>query len=224
MCSKKLIIVGDSAFAEVAREYFEVDSEFDVVAHAVERAYMKRDEFHGVPVVPFEDLEANFSPSEYNFHVALTYGQLNRARTRLIAEAKAKGYQPASYISSRAFCWRNVKLGEHVFIFEDNTVQPYVTIGDNVVLWSGNHIGHHSTVGSNCFISSHVVISGYCQVGDNTFMGVNSTVADNVKIGRDNWIGPGLTILKDTEENQLFGAVQADPSRVPARKFFKVKG
>ena len=52
-----------------------------------------------------------------------------------------KGYQPASYISSNAFVWSNAKIGDHCFIFENNTVQPFVEIGDNVILWSGNHIG-----------------------------------------------------------------------------------
>ena len=33
----KLIVVGDSAFAEIAREYFEFDSDYDVVGFSVER-------------------------------------------------------------------------------------------------------------------------------------------------------------------------------------------
>ena len=54
-------------------------------------------------------------------------------------------------------------MGDNCFIFEDNTVQPFVTLGNNLVLWSGNHIGHHSTLRDHCFISSHVVISGFCR-------------------------------------------------------------
>lgn len=223
MASKKLIIIGDSAFSEVAREYFEVDSEYEVMAHAVERGYLNKEELNGLPVVPFEELESYYAPSDYYFHVAITYGQLNRVRTRLLNEAIRKGYRPASYISSKAFCWRNVVLGEHIFVFEDNTIQPYVTIGDNVILWSGNHIGHHSTIRNNCFISSHVVISGFCDIGENTFMGVNSTLADQVTVGRDNWIGPGVALTKSTQNDQLFGADQPAPARVSARRFFRIK-
>lgn len=220
--NRKLVLVGDSAFAELAHEYFEHDSDYEVAAFSVEKKYIKRDEFLGLPVVPFEDLEQRFDPSGHELFVAVVYSQLNRLRTRLAAIAKRKGYRLASYISPRASIWRNVTIGEHCFIFEDNTIQPFAKVGNNVVLWSGNHIGHHSTICDNCFISSHVVISGFCEVGENTFMGVNSTVADCVKIARDNWIGPGLTILKDTRENQLFGAAQAEASKVPATRFFKV--
>ena len=222
MKSKKLVIVGDSAFAEIAFEYFDADSDYEVVGFAVEAAYLKRSELNGLPVVAFESLEQHFAPAEHEVYVATVYTQLNRLRARLAAEAKARGYGLASYISSRAFVWRNVKLGEHCFIFEDNTVQPFVTIGDNVVLWSGNHIGHHTTVQDNCFISSHVVISGFCTIGANSFLGVNATLANNLSLGRDNWIGPNTAVMKDTADGALFKTEQPEPARISATRFFKV--
>src|SRR5689334_6065943 len=174
--TKKLVLLGDSAFAEVAFEYFTHDSEYEVVAFAVEREYLRRDELFGLPVVAFEDLPERFDPGAHDFYAALVYTQGNALRRRLYETAKEKGYRPASYVSSRAFVWSNAKLGEHCFIFENNVVQPFVTLGNNVVLWSGNHIGHHSTIGDHCFFSSHVVISGFCNVGPSCFFGVNSTV------------------------------------------------
>jgi sugar O-acyltransferase (sialic acid O-acetyltransferase NeuD family) len=220
---KKLIIVGASAFAEIAYEYFDSDSPYEVVAFAVEEAFLDSTDKFGLPLVALETIEQRFSIAEHDVFVAATYTQLNRLRARLAHIAKAKGYKLASYISSRAFIWRNVVIGEHCFIFEDNTVQPFVTLGNNVVLWSGNHIGHHSKIGDNCFISSHVVVSGFCNIGENTFLGVNCTLANNVVIGKDNWVGPGITLTQNTEPNALFGAVSPDPSRVSALRFFKVK-
>lgn len=198
----KLIIVGDSAFAEIAYEYFTHDSEFEVVAFAVEQEFIKRDELFGIPVVPFETIEENFAPAEHHFYAANVYTQGNKLRERLFTAAKEKGYQAASYISSRAFVWRNVELGEHCFIFENNVVQPFVKIGDDVVLWSGNHIGHHSTIKSHCFISSHVVVSGFCEVGERCFMGVNSTVGNNITIGDNCVVGAGAIVVGDVEDNQ----------------------
>jgi sugar O-acyltransferase (sialic acid O-acetyltransferase NeuD family) len=221
--SNKLVIVGDSAFAEIAYEYFTHDSPYSVVGFSVEQEYLKRDVLFGLPVVPFGSIENIYKPSDHSMFVATVYTQLNRLRTRLYKEAKSKGYRLASYVSSKAFVWPNVQLGEHCFIFENNTVQPFVKLGNNVILWSGNHIGHHSIVRDNCFISSHVVISGFCEIGENTFMGVNATVANNVKIGRDNWIGPSMTIMKDTEPGSLFKTEQPEPAKVLALRFFKVK-
>lgn len=223
MKNRKLIIIGDSAFAEIAREYFDGDSDYEVVAFAVEQAFLKRQALHGLPVVAFERLEELYDTASHEVHVATTYTQLNRLRTRLALAAKQKGFQLASYVSSRAFVWRNVQLGEHCFIFEDNTVQPFVSIGNNVVLWSGNHIGHHSIIRDNVFVSSHVCISGFCDVGESSFLGVNSSLANNVKIGKDNWIGPGCTIMKETTDGALFQAKQPEPATVSSYRFFKVK-
>jgi len=220
--TRKLVIAGDSAFAEIAHEYFDADSDYQVVGFTVEQQFLKRDTLAGLPVVPFEALEQHFAPADHAFHAAVTYTQLNRLRARLTGQAKARGYALASYVSSRAFVWRNVVLGEHCFIFEDNTVQPFVRIGDNVVLWSGNHIGHHSTIGDNCFVSSHVVVSGFCTVGSNSFLGVNATLANNVTLGRDNWVGPNTVVMKDTVDGALFKTEQPEPARVSATRFFKV--
>lgn len=223
MKAKKLVIIGDSAFAEIAFEYFTHDSEYEVVAFAVEAAYRKSNEKFGLPLIDVENMEREFLPEEHSVFVAIVYSQLNRLRCRLMREAKAKGYALASYISSRAFVWHNVQVGEHCFIFEDNTVQPFVTLGDNVILWSGNHIGHHSTIGSHCFISSHVVISGFCKIGESCFLGVNSTIANNITIGDDCWIGPGVLVIKDVEPKSFLKAQGAEKARVNTHRFFKIK-
>jgi sugar O-acyltransferase (sialic acid O-acetyltransferase NeuD family) len=219
---RRLVIVGDSAFAEVAYECFTRDSDYEVAGFAVEAAYHKRETLFGVPVVPFEQIGDRFPPSEHDVYAALVYTQLNRLRTRLYHAARDKGYGAASYVSTRAFVWPNVALGEHCFVFEDNTLQPFVRIGSNVVLWSGNHVGHHSVVEDNCFIASQVVISGFCTIGRNTFMGVNATLGNNVTIGEDTWIGPGVTLSRSTPPNGLYKIDEPAPAKVGARRFFKV--
>jgi len=218
---KQLLIVGDSAFAEVAYECFTYDSEYEVVGFAVEAAFRTKDVLFGLPVINLETAAAHYKPSEVEFYAALVYTNLNRLRSRLYLTAKAMGYKPASYISSAAFVWRNVEFGEHCFVFENNTLQPFVTIGNNVVLWSGNHIGHHSIVEENCFISSQVVVSGFCNIGRNTFIGVNASIGNNVQIAEDNWIGPGVVVTVNTEMNQLYKVEKALPARVSAKRFFK---
>jgi sugar O-acyltransferase (sialic acid O-acetyltransferase NeuD family) len=200
--TQKLVLLGDSAFAEVAHQYFTYDSPYEVVGFSVESKYLKRDTMAGLPVVPFEQLEEKFSPRECAFFAAVVYTDGNRLRQRLYEEAKAKGFAPASYISSQAFVWRNCEIGEHCFIFENNVVQPFVTLGSNVVLWSGNHIGHHSRIGAHCFVASHAVISGFCDIGASCFLGVNATVANNLRIGDNCVIGAGALVLADVDEGR----------------------
>ena len=219
----KLVIVGDSLFAQIALEYFTHDSAHEVVAFAVERDYRERDALAGLPVVDFQSLPQLYDPADHSVYVALVYTQLNRLRTRLAATAKELGYDLASYVSSRAFIWRNVELGEHCFIFEDNVVQPFVSIGDNVVLWSGNHIGHHSRIHRNCFIASHVVVSGSVEIGENTFLGVNATLVNDISVGADSWIGPHVTLTKDVAPGSVYRPARSELRDISSHKLLGVE-
>jgi sugar O-acyltransferase (sialic acid O-acetyltransferase NeuD family) len=220
---RKLVLIGDSAFAEVAYEYFTHDSRYEVVAFAVERAYLNRTGLFGLPVIPLEELSARYAPADHWFYAAVVYTQLNRLRARLYHTAKQMGYAAASYVSPRAFVWRNVELGDHCFVFENNVLQPFVKVGDNVVLWSGNHIGHHSTIGDHCFVSSHVVVSGFCDLGPSCFVGVNATFGNNVTVGADCLVGAGAVVIKNIAADTLVKGNPSDPAKtVSARRFFKV--
>jgi sugar O-acyltransferase (sialic acid O-acetyltransferase NeuD family) len=206
-----VIIIGDGETAELAYEYFTHDSPHEVVAFSVEREYAKKDELFGLPVVLFEEVEKLFPPTEYSAFAAISYTKLNRVRTRLYQETKLKGYELVSYVSSKAFVWHNVEIGENCFILENNVIQYAVRLGNNVVMWSGNHVGHQTVVRDNVFVSSHVVISGYCEIGQNCFLGVNSCIANNVTIAQDCLIGMGAVINKDTEARKVY---VGNPSRV----------
>lgn len=223
MKNKRLIIFGDSAFAEIAYEYFTYDSEYEVAGFTVTNDFLKNHEMFGLPVVPFEEIELDFPPSSFHLFVALTYAQMNRVRERFYLEAKAKGYTLATYVSSKAFVWRNVHIGDNVFIFEDNTVQPYVSVGNNVIMWSGNHIGHHSDIGNNCFISSHVVISGFCKIGHNTFLGVNSAINNNIKVAENNLIGSGCLLVKDTLPGEIYRGPRSNAHSVSVYEKFNIE-
>lgn len=219
----RLVIIGDGEFARIAHEYFTHDSPHEVVGFAVERPFLKNNEYLGLPVVPFEEIEQYFDPAEHKAFVAITYTQLNRVRARLYAAAKRKGYAMATYVSSRAFVWRNVVMGDNVFVFENNVIQHFSEIGNNVILWSGNHVGHRSVIEDHCYITSHVVISGFCRVQRFSFIGVNSTLADRVTIARDCFVGAGCVIARDTEPGKIYQAAPAEVAKVGSLRFMKVK-
>lgn len=204
MKSKKLIIYGSGETAEIAADYFTHDSDYEVVAFSVDRAYLKNNIVNGIPVFEFENIEDTFPPDKFEMFVAASFGKLNQIRTTLYKKAKQKGYKLANYVSSKAFVWHNVELGDNVFIFENNVIQYKVKIGNNVILWSGNHIGHQTVIEDNCFISSHVVISGFCKIGRNSFLGVNSSFNDEIVFGKNSVTGNSTVIVKNTEPGFIY--------------------
>lgn len=220
--TKKLVIFGDSAFAEIAYEYFKHDSEYEVVAFTVSMDYLKKTTLFNLPIVAFEEIEKAYPPATHEMHIALVYINMNRVRIQFYNEAKSKGYLLANYISSKAFVWHNVTFGDNCFVFEDNTIQPFVKTGSNNVFWSGNHIGHHSVIGSHNFISSHVVISGFCILGDANFMGVNSTMGNNLSIGNDCLIGSFVHIVKDVTDGSLIRGTPNKPEEITTHQKFNI--
>lgn len=217
--NKKLVIIGAGEFGEIAYEYFTMDSVYEVIAFAVEKQFRDKDWMFDKPVVDFEDIQQIYPPTEYEVFVAVTYVKLNRVRRRLFVQCKEKGYHCASYISSRAFVWHNVNIGENVFIFENNTIQYYVEIGNNVILWSGNHIGHRTIIESDCWLTSHDVISGFCRIGSGSFIGVNATLGDNVILGKDTVFGAAAVTVKSLADEA--GVYIGSPAKKIARTAYQ---
>lgn len=206
----KVVIFGTGSFAQVVHFYLTHDSDHEVVAFTVSESHIKERELLGLPVVPFETVERDYPPGEFAMYVAVGYKKVNRVRAAICDEARAKGYWLVTYVSSKCTYWGEA-IGDNCFIFEDNTIQPFVRIGNDVIMWSGNHIGHHSEIGDHCFITSHVVISGHVRVGPYCFVGVNSTTRDNIAIGEACVIGAGSLIMKSTTDREVYIARRTHP-------------
>lgn len=219
----KLILIGAGEFGEIAYQYFTYDSPYEVVAFSAEQRFIDKDTLFNLPVVPLEELEKLYDPLKYKAFVAITFTQLNRVRTRIYHQVKEKGFQLVSYVSSRAFVWRNVKIGENCFIFEDNVLQYHVEVGNNVVMWSGNHVGHRSKIKDNCFLASHVVISGYCEIGKNCFLGVNCSFIPKINVADDCIIGSGAVVLRNTEEGKVYAGSPAKQLKKSSFEAFNVR-
>ena len=215
---KSLVIFGSGDIAQLAHFYFSSDSEYEVVAFTVNADYMEDVVFCGLPVIAFEEIASRYSPEQYELFIALSYSKLNAVRKEKYLDAKEMGYRLASFISSRATVLNDGRIGENCFIFEDNTIQPFVTIGNNVTLWSGNHIGHHSTIKDHCFIASHVVISGGVEIGEQCFIGVNATLRDHIKVGEKCVIGASALLLADAEPKGVYIGAATERAKVPSTR------
>lgn len=195
----KVIIFGILDTAELAHYYLTTDSKYDVVAFTIHKQFINSIEFKGLPVIPFEDIESFYSPTDFLLFAPMTGKKMNTNREQIFLEGKKKGYSFISYISSKATVFDN-EIGENCFILEDNTIQPFTKIGNNVVLWSGNHIGHHGLIKDHVFFTSHVVMSGHCTIESNCFFGVNSTIRDFSHLSKGTLLAMGSSLSKQTTD------------------------
>ncbi len=217
----KIIVFGIEKLAEIAYVYITNDSEYEIVAFTVDREYLTKKELFNLPVLPFEEIEKSYPPKDYKMFIAIGYQDLNRIREKKYYEAKEKGYELISYVSSNVSNIGKSKVGDNCFILEFNVIQPFVKIGNNVIIFSANYIGHGSKIGDHCFIGSHVVITGENIVKQNCFIGVNSTIANSITIEKENFIGSGCMITQNTEEKGVYVTEDTKKFRLNSDFFLK---
>jgi len=208
----KVVVFGVGQWAELAHFYLTHDSPHEVAGFTLDAEYIEDREYKGLPVVPYDKVEQHFATAEFKMFIPMSFKRMNHARAEKYYDAKKRGYELISYVSSKATTFPGFECGDNCFIFEDNTIQPFVKIGNNVVLWSGNHIGHHTIIKDHVMITSHVVISGSCTIEPFCFLGVNATVRDETVIARETLVGMGVTILKDTKEFEVYKAAGTQPA------------
>lgn len=209
---ERVIVFGIGQLANLAHFYLTHDSPNEVAGFTVDRDYLTEREFLGLPVVAFDEVEKLYPPDEYKMFLPISFKRMNHLRADKYNQAHAKGYKLISYVSSKATTWPGFVPGDNCFIFEDNTVQPFVEIGNDVILWSGNHIGHHTIIKDHVFISSHVVICGCCTIEPYCFFGVNSTVRDETIVAKETLVGAGALIMKDTKEYEVYIGQETEPA------------
>ncbi len=192
----KVVLFGAGKIADVA--YFQLtnDSPHEVVAFTVDGEHIVQKEKWGLPVVAFEDVLNIYPPDKFKMLVAVGYQELNHFRARKYEEAKSKGYELISYISSRASNFSNVEIGDNCMILENAVLQPCTSVGNDVFFWNGNHLGHHARVEDHCYVAGQVVISGSAVIEPYCFLGVNATIGHEVVVGRESFIGASALVTK----------------------------
>jgi sugar O-acyltransferase (sialic acid O-acetyltransferase NeuD family) len=219
---KRLVIFGARGFAQLAHFYFTHDSDHEVVAFTVDGAYLRESTVCGLPVVPFEELERRFPPSEVSMFVAVGNQSVNAARAAKVAEAEARGYRLESFLSSRAFVSPDLVVPPNSMVMELAGIQPFVTIGRDTIVWSTTRIGFGTTVGDHCWLVSSV-FGESVTVGDGTFVGLNATIAPGVTLGRSNVIGAGAIITRDTGDFEVYRARASEPSKASSRRLWRTR-
>ena len=140
---KKVIIFGTGDFAQVVHYYLTHDSQYEIIAFTANKQFINNEKLFGLPVVPFEEIESKYPPTDFAMFIAIAYSKINKTRASIFQEAKNKGYDLISYINSKTITWDDLTIGENCFIFENVVIQPFVKIGNDVIIWSGSFFNSH---------------------------------------------------------------------------------
>jgi sugar O-acyltransferase (sialic acid O-acetyltransferase NeuD family) len=215
---KQLVVFGTGGQARCASAGLIKDSPYEVVAFTAHEAYLGDDnrKLLGRDVVPFERIEELYPPERFAMFIAIGYDRVNRIRAGIYEDCKRKGYELISYVSSRAMCWDEIRVGENCLIAEGVVIHPFTTIGNNVVIGSGCTIGHDVNIGDHCFLASHAVVLGCVTLEPYCFVGANSTINNGITIARESVVGAGAFINKSTQEKGVYICREAELMPLPS--------
>jgi sugar O-acyltransferase (sialic acid O-acetyltransferase NeuD family) len=200
---KKIIIFGTGDIAEEVNNYLTFDSDFEVVAFTQDKKFIKKTVFMNKPVIPFEKISKKFSPREFKMFIAIGYTNFNQLRFKKYKEAKKKGYELISYISSKASLIGNQKIGDNTLILENSSIQTTARIGSNVFLWCNNLIGHHAIIKDHVYVAGNCVVAGSSIINSFCFLGINSSVTHGVEIGASCFVGANTLVNEDLKKNSF---------------------
>jgi sugar O-acyltransferase (sialic acid O-acetyltransferase NeuD family) len=218
---RPIVIFGTLRSASLARYCVDHDSTMRVAGFTVDQAYATAVGHEGLPLVPFEILESRFPPRDYRLLIPMGYQEMNSVRRERYEQALHRGYDFASYVSSRASVWPDLVIGDNVLIYEHAIVQPFCRIGNNCVIRSGANLGHHGELGDHAFIAAQVAIGGAVRVGEQSFVGLGAILRDQIAIGAGSFIGAGAVVIANTDPG---GAYVGHPARKLERSALEVCG
>lgn len=219
---KNVVIYGNGRIAKII--YHFVKKQFNVVAFTVDKSFIEDQEIEGLPLIPFENIEKEYSPDKTKMLIAVGYVKMNAIRAQKYQEAKDKGYKFINYIHSSVELHDNIQIGENNILLDHVTVQPYTNLGNSNFIWSNAVVAHGSTVGDTNWITSGVVISGDATIESNCFLGVNATIGHNVKIADDNFIGANTLITKSTQPKDVYVSRDGEKFRLDSHRFLQFSG
>jgi sugar O-acyltransferase (sialic acid O-acetyltransferase NeuD family) len=206
LSENEIVIFGTGEFAQEIFLYIEKFSKLKVVAFTIHKEFIKEEKLYEKPIIPFEEIENNYSPNKVSMIICVGFSKMNKKREKIFLEVKNKNYKLENFIHPSNYVWDELEIGENCIILENNVIRPHVKIGNDVIIENNNVISHHCIIKDHCYITSQTIIAGHVTIESNCFLGINCTIRNRIKIEKESLIGAGAVILKNTKEKEVYSA------------------
>lgn len=195
---KNIIIFGANDLGRLLKYYIEKEDPRNVVAFTMNRDYIEKDSFLGLPIVEFETIEKKYSTEDYEILIAIGNSKMNNVRKKIFEECNKKGYTVASFIHPSCSIHSN-DIGEGNILLENCLVYPYSKIGKGNLLWDHVLISHDCVVGDFNTFSSYADLCGYVKIGNNGYFGKHCILNDFMEVADYTLVGAAAYAKKNTK-------------------------
>ena len=209
MKKSKCVIFGVTPFTQMIRHLEEEFYDVEIVAYTVDRKYKQEDDFDGLPVVAFEDMDQKYPKEKYSVLIGLGYSHMNDIRKEKFAQIKGKGYRIESFVHPRAIRDDTFEMGEGNIILEGAVLGYKVKVGNGNIIWNGCNISHEDDIGDFNYFSPGVTLGGRIVVKNNCFFGMNSVARGARVIENYTLIGAGCYMNNNTKSYGVYVPARA---------------
>jgi sugar O-acyltransferase (sialic acid O-acetyltransferase NeuD family) len=218
-----IVVFGAGKIADVFWSSAQAGAGFKIAAFTVDRPHLPAEPIRfGLPVVPFDQIEAQFPAARFGMFVALGYHGLNALRAERQARAKAMGYRLVSHVDARGTLAAGAAMGENCFIMDGASVQAGSRLEDGAFVWSGAVVGHHSHVGAHAWLAANTTIGGGATIGERSFLGLAATIGHEVSLGARSFVGAGTLITRSTADDGVYITPDTERFRLDSARFMKI--
>ena len=114
----QIVIFGTGKIADVLHAYIREDPTLSIAGFTCDPGFMTEREFHGLPLVPFEEVETAFPSSDFAMFVAIGYQDLNPGGRSDAGQAREQGLSPGFLDQPRALVPKGCTVGANCFVME----------------------------------------------------------------------------------------------------------
>lgn len=206
---RRLVIYGDTAFAEEIYLIITREGKDRVVAFTNEKKFITRDNILGIPVLPTEVVETTIGK---DFEVLIAYGyiKMNNLREKIYKECLSYGWSIGKYVSCNAVCFSD-NIGEGTMIWPNCYIGPNVRIGLCNIIQASCTLAHDNELGDFNYLAPSVVMGGRSKVCSHSFIGLNSTVKSDVILNDYTLLGCGCNMLANSASH---GCYVGNPAKI----------
>lgn len=171
-------------------------------------------ERHGLPLYPATALPELHSHGVSGYALGVAGAQ---TRLRLLAAAKAAGFQPVSVIHPTAILSPSCRLGEAVFVKAGAIIETGTSVGDACIIDNGVVIAHHNTIHEACHLAPGAALGSGIEIGAATVVGIGASIATGCRLGRGCIVTPGTSIVTNFDAGSVIEGV-------PGKKIGEARG
>lgn len=201
---ENIIIFGTGKLGQMLYYLIMESLQYKVVCFTAEKEYCKERSFLSLPLIPFDEVERKYPPSQYRMITALGGLGGTELRGGIFSKAKNKGYMHINYIHPTVVIEGCVQMGENNIVFPYSMLGFSGKMGNNNVVREKVYLGHEFTMGDHNFIGVGCNIGGSSKIGNLSYIAMGVTVTNNITISDQTFVGIGSLILKDTETNSKY--------------------